>query len=304
MAEVHDRHADLADLALGQRRVRVVPGLGGQVEGDRQPGLALGQVRPVQLVRRAAQTSAPSRCASSTGDRGPPAAISPLSVAPRVSRHLRTALHRVVISAEYRVGNARFVAAGARQPAAAGHPPRSGRHGKCLDQTLEVGPPRDGDGAERGEVGRRATGRREADPGRRRAARPGRPARPSTRRCRVWNIDSPGEEPADGHAVEPAGQRALGRPRLDAVDPAQVVQTPVGGDDLGVDPAAGPRRIGAGRAPPRRRRCRPAPRTARSERRNERLTRRPSRGRTPRGSGDHHPSRPPRPTGIGNSPWR
>ena len=51
VAEVDDRHADLADLALGQHVVGVVAGLGGQVEGDREAGLAPGQVGPVQLVR-------------------------------------------------------------------------------------------------------------------------------------------------------------------------------------------------------------------------------------------------------------
>ncbi len=51
VAEVGDRHADLADLAARARIVGVVAGLGRQVEGDRQPGLALGQVGPVELVR-------------------------------------------------------------------------------------------------------------------------------------------------------------------------------------------------------------------------------------------------------------
>ena len=36
-----DRHADLADLALGLGRIGVVAHLGRQVEGDRQAGLAL-----------------------------------------------------------------------------------------------------------------------------------------------------------------------------------------------------------------------------------------------------------------------
>ena len=51
VAEVGDRHADLADLAPRQRVVGVVAGLGREVEGDRQPGLALGQVGAVELVR-------------------------------------------------------------------------------------------------------------------------------------------------------------------------------------------------------------------------------------------------------------
>ena len=53
LAEVRDRHADLADLAARERCVGVVAGLGREVEGHRQPGLTLRQVRPVQLVRRA-----------------------------------------------------------------------------------------------------------------------------------------------------------------------------------------------------------------------------------------------------------
>ena len=50
--DVADRHADPADLAPGQLVVGVVAGLGGQVEGHREPGLALGQVAPVQRVGR------------------------------------------------------------------------------------------------------------------------------------------------------------------------------------------------------------------------------------------------------------
>ena len=48
--QVRHRHADLADLAPGQFVVGVVPGLGRQVEGHRQPGLTLGHVAPVQRV--------------------------------------------------------------------------------------------------------------------------------------------------------------------------------------------------------------------------------------------------------------
>ncbi len=52
VAEVGDRHTDLADLAPRHLRIGVVAGLGRQVEGDRQPRLALGQVGAVELVRR------------------------------------------------------------------------------------------------------------------------------------------------------------------------------------------------------------------------------------------------------------
>jgi len=44
------RDADLADLPAGELMVRVVAGLGRQIEGDRQAGLALGEVAPVELV--------------------------------------------------------------------------------------------------------------------------------------------------------------------------------------------------------------------------------------------------------------
>ena len=50
--EVRDGHADLADLAPGERVVGVVAGLGREVERDRQAGLAPRQVGAVQLVRR------------------------------------------------------------------------------------------------------------------------------------------------------------------------------------------------------------------------------------------------------------
>jgi hypothetical protein len=42
VAEMADRHADLADLAARQHVVGVVAGLGRQVEGDRESGLSLG----------------------------------------------------------------------------------------------------------------------------------------------------------------------------------------------------------------------------------------------------------------------
>ena len=51
VAAVRDRHADLADLAARELVVGVVAGLRRQVERDGEPGLALGQVAPVQLVR-------------------------------------------------------------------------------------------------------------------------------------------------------------------------------------------------------------------------------------------------------------
>ena len=52
VADMRDRHADLADLALGERMVAVVAGLRRQIEGDGKPGLPLAQVLAVKLVRR------------------------------------------------------------------------------------------------------------------------------------------------------------------------------------------------------------------------------------------------------------
>src|SRR5262249_43962396 len=50
IAEMGDRYADLADLALSQRMVAVVSGLGGQIEGDGKPGLTLGEVLAIERV--------------------------------------------------------------------------------------------------------------------------------------------------------------------------------------------------------------------------------------------------------------
>ena len=66
-----DRHPDPADLTPGQLVVGVVPGLGGQVERDREPGLPLGQVAPVQRVGRLRPRNDLRRSASPTADRAP-----------------------------------------------------------------------------------------------------------------------------------------------------------------------------------------------------------------------------------------
>ena len=55
-----DRDTDLADLASGERVVGVVAGLGRQVEGDREPGLALVEVAPVERVVLAAALEWPA----------------------------------------------------------------------------------------------------------------------------------------------------------------------------------------------------------------------------------------------------
>ena len=52
LAQVRDRYADLADLAATQRAVRVVAGLGGQVERHAEAGLSLGEVRAIERVGR------------------------------------------------------------------------------------------------------------------------------------------------------------------------------------------------------------------------------------------------------------
>ena len=52
VADVRDRHADLADLTAGQHMVGVITGLRWKVERDREAGLPLGQVAPEELVAR------------------------------------------------------------------------------------------------------------------------------------------------------------------------------------------------------------------------------------------------------------
>ncbi len=52
VADMRDRHADLADLALGVRMVAVIAGLRRQIEGDGEASLPLAQVLAVKRVRR------------------------------------------------------------------------------------------------------------------------------------------------------------------------------------------------------------------------------------------------------------
>ena len=65
VAEMGDRHADLADLAAREHVVGVVAGLGRQIEGDRKAGLALGEVLAVERVRLARRSNARHRCGKS-----------------------------------------------------------------------------------------------------------------------------------------------------------------------------------------------------------------------------------------------
>ncbi len=51
VAEMGDRHADLADLALGERMIGVVAGLRRQIESDRQARLTLSEISAVEFVR-------------------------------------------------------------------------------------------------------------------------------------------------------------------------------------------------------------------------------------------------------------
>ena len=65
VAEMADRHADLADLAARQHMVAVVAGLGRQIERDRQAGLALGEVLAIERVGIARPSNGPRRCGKS-----------------------------------------------------------------------------------------------------------------------------------------------------------------------------------------------------------------------------------------------
>ncbi len=50
VAEMRDRHADLADLTACEHVIAVVAGLGRQIEGDRKAGLALGEIPAIERV--------------------------------------------------------------------------------------------------------------------------------------------------------------------------------------------------------------------------------------------------------------
>ena len=50
VAEMRDRHADLADFAACEHVIAVVAGLGREIEGDRKAGLALGEIPAIEFV--------------------------------------------------------------------------------------------------------------------------------------------------------------------------------------------------------------------------------------------------------------
>ena len=124
-----------------------------------------------------------------------------------------------------------------------------------------------------------------------RGARPGRRGRPSRRRLRGGTSTRRRRARRSRRRTgrRPA-RRRRSTPRRCGPSPARAAA--VGGPDVAADPAVGPAADRRRRRSPRRRRCRPAPRSARGDRRSERLTRSPSSGRTPRGSGDHQASGP------------
>ena len=65
VAEVRDRHADLADLAARQHVIAVVAGLGRQIERDREAGLALGEIFPIERIRTRRPSNGRRRCGKS-----------------------------------------------------------------------------------------------------------------------------------------------------------------------------------------------------------------------------------------------
>ena len=105
-----------------------------------------------------------------------------------------------------------------------------------------------------------------------------------------WNIDSPAKRPPMRTPYRPPTSSPSSSQRLDAVGPAEVVQADVGLDERRRDPAARPAGVGAAHHHLGEARCRCGPRSGAALRRSERLTRRPSSGMTPRGSGDHQPT--------------
>ena len=188
-----------------ERVVGVVAGLGGQVEGDRQAGLPLGQVGAVELVRGLGRRVA------------------------RVGAH-----HPRLVAVVYRRRSVMRHSA----PYGSAHP----------DDRQSSGPTARTSAAPLGQVGQRVgqelevvvAGTSTAPSDARWSVRHCTSSRRSLRRRRASTLDQAdqrhlrrvgaavehrlaGEQAADGHAVEAAGQRAVvERPGLDAVRPAEV----------------------------------------------------------------------------------
>ena len=179
------------------------------------------------------------------------------------------------------------------------------RHVEGEPQIGEIAGPADLDGAQRGQV----------------RGHPLHVDEPTGRRRRPQQVDEAdqghlrrvavavehrlaGEQAADGDAVQPADQRGprahastlCAQPEL--VQPRRRRRGCRGGSSRPADAT-----VGAGARPRRRTPCRPGSRSAGTSARSDRLTRSPSIGRTPRGSGDHQPIGPAPPsTGIGKTP--
>ena len=221
-------HADLADLALGQRR-----GRGRSRSGWAGRRRSTGRSAPWPGWCGTARcwpwpSSAPSRCGSSTGDPAAPGARG----------------HAAMIS----------------PPAARGQTTRPSRPDRWQRQRrppageqLEVAPPaapRRRRGVARWSVAHcTSSSRRRSPPSPQQLDE--RDQRHLRRVGAAVEHRLAGEQAADGHAVEPAGQPVV-VPGLDAVGPARARagarRRPriVGGD-----PAAGPVGVGARRRPPR-----------------------------------------------------
>ena len=168
--------------------VGVVAGLGGEVEGDRQAGLALGQVRPVQLVRRR------GRGVARVGPHHPRLVALGQGRVARVLGHGPSIPRLGDPCHDCRLGT------GAGRLERRGRwrwqPARGSRSAGDLDRRR----------AWRG--GRSTTGRRAASapPARRRSTRPTSATLEASRRW--WNIDSPANRPPMRDAVEAADELA------------------------------------------------------------------------------------------------
>ena len=181
------------------RRVGVVAGLRRQVEGDRQPGLALGQVGAVQRVRGGRRRVARVRAHQ-----------------PRLVSHGIELRHDASVLTGHGVGPA-----GPTVRQSSRYSPRSPRPRRASEvrrRPLHV------------EQRSRPVSRSQLDEARR--------ARPSRRRVGVWNIDSPAKKRSIAHAVEAADQLAVVVTRSRRCGPSRARAAAVGVDERRRDPAA------------------------------------------------------------------